>query len=80
MKKSDLISGKHIVETRLGDKFLVAGDYLAGIYGDSFMQLASYTEDLNQIDSFTGSYELDICKVYEMVYLTSLPRLLEGKQ
>ena len=28
MKKSDLVSGKHILETRMGDRFLVAGDFL----------------------------------------------------
>ena len=80
MKKSDLISGKHIVETRLGDRFLVAGDYLPNIYGDSFTELTSYEEDLNRIDSFTGFYEHDICKVYEIVYRTSLPRLFEDSE
>ena len=31
MKKSDLISGKHIVELRDGSRLLVAGDYLPDI-------------------------------------------------
>ena len=80
MKKSDLISGKHIVETRLGDRFLVAGDFLPDIYGNGFTELTSYTEVLNRIDSFTGFCEYDICKVYEIVYRTSLPRLFEDSE
>ena len=80
MKKSDLISGKHILETRLGDRFLVAGDFLPDIYGNGFTELTSYTEDLSRIDSFTGFYEHDICKVYEIVYRTSLSRLFEDSE
>lgn len=80
MKKSGLISGKHILETRLGDRFLVAGDFLPNIYGDGFTELTSYTEGLNRIDSFTGFCEHDICKVYEVVYRTSLPRLFEDSE
>lgn len=80
MKKSDLISGKHILETRIGDRFLVAGDLLPNIYGDGFTELTSYTEGLNRIDSFTGFCEHDICKVYEIVYRTSLPRLFEDSE
>lgn len=80
MKKSDLISGKHIVETRIGDRFLVAGDFLPDIYGNGFTELTSYTEGLNRIDSFTGFCEYDICKVYEIVYRTSLPRLFEDSE
>ena len=80
MKKSDLISGKHIVETRLGDRFLVAGDFLPDIYGNGFTELTSYTEVLNRIDSFTGFCEYDICKVYEIVYRTSLSRLFEDSE
>ena len=80
MKKSDLISGKHIVETRIGDRFLVAGDFLPNIYGDGFTELTSYTEGLNRIDSFTGFCEYDICKVYEIVYRTGLPRLFEDSE
>ena len=80
MKKSDLISGKHIVELRDGSRLLVVGDFLPNIYGDSFAELTSYEEDLSRIDSYTGFYEHDICKVYEIVYRTSLSRLFEDSE
>ena len=46
MKKSDLISGKHIVELRDGSRLLIAGDYLPDIDGNGFMCLTSYSDYL----------------------------------
>lgn len=75
MKKSDLISGKHIVELRDGSRLLVAGDYLTYIDGNGFMWLMSYTEDLKYISSNKIEAEHDICKVYQILLNMSLPDL-----
>ena len=75
MKKSDLISGKHIVELRDGSRLLVAGDYLPDIDGNGFMWLMSYTEDLKYISSNKIEAEYDICKVYQILLNMSLPDL-----
>lgn len=75
MRKSDLVSGKHIVETRIGDRLLVAGDYLPDIDGNGFMALASYRDDLKQVDGGLSGDAYDICKVYEIVKHMGLPIL-----
>ena len=36
MKKSDLVSGKHILETNNKRRYLVAGNYLPNIRGRGF--------------------------------------------
>ena len=79
MKKSDLISGKHIVEFRDGSRLLIAGDYLPDIDGNGFMCLTSYSDDLRlndcEVDYDKCHVEFDICKVYEIVVYTALPIL-----
>ena len=77
MKKSDLVSGKHILETRMGDRFLVAGDYLPDIDGNGFMTLISYRDDLKQVDRGLSGDAYDICKVYEIIYHMGLLFLSE---
>ena len=79
MKKSDLISGKHIVELRDGSRLLVAGDYLPDIDGNGFMCLTNYSDDLRlndcEVDYDKCHVEFDICKVYEIVAYMALPFL-----
>lgn len=66
MKKSDLIAGKHVVETRDGDKYLIfdskEGKFMYGIY-DGFADLKDYDESLKAI---YGVQDFDIMKVYEL--------------
>ena len=82
MKKSDLISGKHIVELRDGSRLLVAGDYLPDIDGNGFMCLTSYSDDLRlndcEVDYDKCHVDFDICKVYEIVKHMGLPRLADN--
>lgn len=66
MKKSDLIAGKHVVETSDGAKYLIfdskEGKFMFGIhYG--LMDLERYHEDLTR-NSADKKY--DITKVYEL--------------
>lgn len=66
MKKSDLIAGKHVVETSEGAKYLIfdskEGKFMFGIhYG--LMDLERYHEDLTR-NSADKKY--DITKVYEL--------------
>ena len=75
MKKSDLVSGKHIVELRDGSRLLVAGDFLPDIDGNGYMGLMCYTEDLKHISSNKIEKEFDICKVYQIIFHMSLPIL-----
>jgi len=57
--KSMLKSGEHIVETREGERFIVAGEYLLGENDyDHVESLADTLEDVNQ------NKECDIVKVY----------------
>jgi len=76
MKKSDLVSGKHIVELREGSRLLVAGDFLPDIDGNGFMCLKSYKNDLKHVDGGCGA-EFDIHKVYEIVFHMGFPYLAE---
>lgn len=75
MKKSDLVSGKHIVELNDGSRLLVAGNFLPDIDGNAYMSLSSYTSDLRHIGEFSS--ELSIYKVYEIVAYMGLPYLSE---
>lgn len=78
MKKSDLVNGKHIVETKDGERYLVAGDYLPHIYDKGFMLISDYTESLFRITCFKDESEkMDICRVYEIIIYNSLGRLCE---
>lgn len=77
MKKSDLISGKHIVELNEGSRLLVVGNFLPDIDGNGYMGLMSYTEDLKHISSNRKDTEFDILKVYEIVLHMGLPCLSE---
>lgn len=77
MKKSDLVSGKHIVELREGSRLLVVGDFLPDIAGNGYMSLKSYKYDLKHIDRGDG-FEFDISKVYEIVAYMSLPILADN--
>ena len=71
MKKSDLISGKHIVELRKGSRLLVAGNFLPEIDGNRYIFLTSFTDDLRlnacEVDYDKCHADYDICKVYEIV-------------
>ena len=58
--KSMLVSGKHIVETCQGDRYLVAGDYIIGLKG--YHGLKDYSNSLEE--STYGDSEWDIEKVY----------------
>ena len=82
MKKSDLISGKHIVELRDGSRLLVAGDFLPDIDGNGFMCLKSYSDDLKlddcEVDFDERHTAFDMLKVYEIVRHKSLPRLADN--
>lgn len=66
MKKSDLIAGKHVVEIRNGDKYLIfdskEGKFMYGIH-HRLMDLEGYDEDLTR-NSADKKY--DITKVYEL--------------
>ena len=76
MEKSDLISGKHIVELRDGSRLLVAGDFLPDIDGNGFMCLESYSDDLKfndcEVDFDERHTAFDMLKVYEIVKHQSL--------
>lgn len=65
MKKSDLIAGKHVVETRDGRRFLIfdskVGKFMFETNGE-FMLLESYDEYLMMIDE---DEDFDIMKIYE---------------
>lgn len=66
MKKSDLIAGKHVVETRDGRRFLIFDSKEEKIMFETngeFMLLESYDEYLMMID---GAREFDIMKIYEV--------------
>ena len=82
MKKSDLVSGKHIVELRDGSRLLVAGDFLPDIDGNGFMCLKSYSDDLKlddcEVDFDECHTAFDMLKVYEIVRHMSLPRLADN--
>ena len=66
MKKSDLIAGKHVVETRNGEKYLILdseeGKFMYEVH-DGFMDLERYHEELTRM---TGNKEYDIMKIYEL--------------
>ena len=66
MKKSDLIAGKHVVETWNGDKYLIfdseEGKFMYQVDG-GFMNLEGYDEDMLKINK-NKSY--DIMKVFEV--------------
>lgn len=66
MKKSYLIAGRHVVETRDGAKYLIfdseEGKFMYGIY-DGFMDLERYHEELTRM---SGDKSYDIVKVYEL--------------
>lgn len=66
MTKSDLIAGKHVVETREGRRFLIFDSkeekFMFETNGE-FMLLESYDEYLMMID---GAREFDIMKIYEV--------------
>lgn len=82
MKKSDLISGKHILELRDGSRLLVTGSFLPDIDGNGFMCLTSYSDDLRlndcEVDYDKCHVGFDICKVYEIVKHMGLPRLADS--
>lgn len=65
MTKSDLIAGKHVVETRNGRRFLIfdskVGKFMFETNGE-FMLLESYDEYLMMIDE---DEDFDIMKIYE---------------
>ena len=67
MKKSDLVSGKHIVETADKRRYLVAGNFLPDIDGNGYIFLTSFSDDLRLISSRRIDAEFDILKVYEIV-------------
>ena len=66
MKKSDLIAGKHVVETRYGDKYLIfdseEGKFMYRADGE-FLDLEGYDEDMLK----TNKHKIyDIMKVFEV--------------
>lgn len=66
MKKSYLIAGRHVVETRGGDKYLIfdSEDGKFMYRGDGeFLDLERYREDLTRM---SGDKSYDIMKVYEL--------------
>lgn len=61
MKKSDLVSGEHVLEVKNGEKYFVCGDYLhCNIYG--WMQLSDYQEDL----TFEDDDDYTVIKIYKI--------------
>ena len=67
MNKSHLIAGRHVVETRAGDKYLIFdsedGKFMYQVDGGGFMDLEGYDEDMLKINKH-NSY--DIMKVFEV--------------
>ena len=72
MKKSDLIAGKHILETREGERYLVCGNLLLCSDG-GFNLLEDYNEDLFMEESI----EFDVMRVYEAKSLRGLNSIME---
>lgn len=84
--KSDLKNG-HVIETRgknifivMIDEFDLGGDYLFNQHSSSHTLLDNYDEDLQMLDR--DFYCLDICKVYQPLYMHSIRNIqstVEGK-
>ena len=72
MKKSDLIAGKHVIETREGGRYLVCGNLLLCSDG-GFNLLEDYNEDLIMEESI----EFDVMRVYEAKWLMGLNSIME---
>lgn len=70
--KDMLVAGKHVVEDRDGDKFVVMGDFLSGVR--EYSELCEYTHDLLNQD--TDFPQLDIMKVYEINTQGTLSRII----
>lgn len=67
MKKSDLVAGKHIVETRNGEDYIVLeGGILHDIVDGGWLDLSDYSEDMKftQSLSYADPLSYDIMKVY----------------
>ena len=67
MTKSGLIAGRHVAETRNGDKYLIFdsedGKFMYQVDGGGFMDLEGYDEDMLKINKHKI---YDIMKVFEV--------------
>lgn len=72
MKKSDLIAGKHVLETREGGRYLVCGNLLLCSDG-GYNLLEDYNEDLIMEDLV----QFDVMRVYEAKWLMGLNSIME---
>ena len=72
MNKNDLISGKHVIETRCGNKELFIGDkFITSYYSRS---MCDYDENFkNKVNT-----DVDIVKIYEIKTCISLNSMLSG--
>ncbi len=78
MKKSDLVSGKHIVETNNKRRYLVAGNYLPNIDGSGWFELSDFNDDLQHSSYVRETVKsFNINKVYEIVIPMGLCDLIE---
>lgn len=78
MKKSDLVSGKHIVEINNKRRYLVAGNYLPNIDGSGWFELSDFNDDLQHSSYVRETVKsFNINKVYEIVIPMGLCDLIE---
>ena len=79
MKKSDLVSGKHIVETNNKRRYLVAGNHLPNIDGSGWFALSDFNDDLKHSSVYVRETvkSFNINKVYEIVIPMGLCDLTE---
>ena len=78
MKKSDLVSGKHIVETGNKSRYLVAGNNLPNIDGSGWLELSDFNDDLKHSSYVKEAVKsFNISKVYEIVIPMGLCDLME---
>ena len=78
MKKSDLVSGKHILEATNKRRYLVAGNSLPNIDGSGWLELSDFNDDLTHSSYMRETVKyFSINKVYEIVIPMGLCDLIE---
>lgn len=71
---NDLEAGKHVIETRKGDRYLVctAQEQLVGVGSDGWISLGFFKQNMQ----CCGTSDFDIAKVYEIKYACHFSRML----
>lgn len=77
MKKSDLVIGKHILECKGGNMYLLTKNYLARLGEDGWINISDYDENLRLID-VNGMW--DIVRIYEITEDLILSLVWERKE